>query len=653
MLPRNFLSKRENRHKRVGSAGLSLFVISVLLCLLPACAGKMSPSPAPTFSPTLPSPPGRPLPSATLPPPPPTPTVWPDDPARWQTYPSLNDVRSLAFAPDGALWAAIIGGVVRWDLATDTFIYYGVADGLLSEIVYRVVVADDGEVWAASSRGVSRFDGVSWTTYTRADGLPADVTYALALAPDGAIWAGTEGGLARFDGTWTSYTTADGLPDALVWSVGVDAAGVVWASTHGGGVARYDPQRDAWTTHNSFPYPNARVLAVAPDGAPWLHIGYDNVYRFDGEAWQVGYETNGQWVCDIAFATGGTPWLATCGGLHAGGVGLAHAEGDTWRYVTTADGLPDNTVTAVALSPTGVVAAGTAQGVSVYVDGRWRTLRRGPTLRAVTTVASGAGAVWFGYGNNDFHAAGGGVTRFDGVNWQYLTYPPNFPVSDNARVLAFAPDGALWAGGGCGVARFDGTTWTPVVTCDALSGDVLAIAFDSQDAVWIATYFALSRLADGELTSYPGWTATAMAVGPDDAVWVGLSPIVGGGLAHFDGATWTTDTEKFPLDYVAALVVDEDGALWAGGAPGIARFDGATWTHFTEVDGLSLGGTVALAFAPDGVLWAATSQAVMHFDGEAWRLAAASGDAAINAFSFAPDGSLWLGTSKGTVHFRP
>jgi len=586
----------------------------------------------------------------------PSPTAWPDDPARWQTYPSLNDVRGLAFAPDGALWAAITGGVVRWNLTTDTFTHYGVADGLPSEITQRVVVANNGEVWVATSGGVSRFDGATWTTFTRADGLPADVIYALAPAPDGAIWTGTEGGLARFDGIWKSYTTDDGLPDALVWSVGVDAQGVVWASTHGGGVARYDPQRDVWTTSGAdagFPYLNARVLAIAPDGMPWLHIGYDNVYRFDGEAWQVAYETNGQWVCDIAFAADGTPWLATCGGLHTGGAGLAYAEGGAWRYVTTAEGLPDNTITAVAISPAGVVAVGTDRGIGVYQDGCWRTLRSGPTLRTVTAVATTADAAWFGFGNTDFHSAGGGVVRFDGANWQYLTYPPNFPVSDNVRVLAFAPDGALWAGGGCGVARRDGTVWTPVATCETISGNVLAIAFSSPDVVWMASDFGLYRLADSALTAYPGRAVTAMTVAPDGTVWLGLNPITGGGLTHFDGTTWTTDTEKFPLEYTAALVVDEDGTVWAGGAPGIARFDGTMWTLYTEVDGLSLSGTVALVIAPDDILWAATSQGLAHFDGVTWHLAAASGSATIYAFSFAPDGSLWLGTSKGAVRFQP
>ncbi|MBN2392106.1 MAG: hypothetical protein JXR84_15370, partial [Anaerolineae bacterium] len=262
-------------------------------------------------------------------------------------------------------------------------------------------------------------------------------------------------------------------------------------------------------------------------------------------------------------------------------------------------------------------------------------------------------AVWFGFGNNDFHSAGGGVARFDGVNWQYFTYPQSFPISDNVLVLAVAPDGALWAGGGCGVARFDGVTWTPIVTCDDMSSNVYAFAFASPDVVWIATYFDLYRLADGELTTYPGQVSSAMTVGPDDTVWVGLSPIADGGLSHFDGTTWTTDTEKFPLEYVAALVVDEDGTLWAGGVPGIAHFDGTTWTQYTEADGLSLGGDVALRFSPDGVLWAATSQGLTHFDGEVWHLDAVSGGATIHAFSFAPDGSLWLATSKGAVRFRP
>ncbi|MBN2394010.1 MAG: hypothetical protein JXR84_24970, partial [Anaerolineae bacterium] len=330
-------------------------------------------------------------------------------------------MRGLAFAPDGALWAATTSGVVRWDLATNKPTRYGLASGLPSEYVSRVVVTDNGEVWAASAGGVSYFDGTAWATYTRADGLPADMVYALAVAPDRTIWAGTEGGLAHFDGaTWTVYTRDDGLPDDLVWSVSVAAQGVVWASTHGGGVVRYDLQRDTWTTYSTeagFAYPNARVLAIAPDGMPWLHIGYDNVYRFDGDAWQVAYETGGQWVCDMAFTASGAPWLATCGGIHASGVGLTYAEGDNWRSITAADGLPDNTLNALVISPTGVIAVGTDRGIGVYQDGRWRILRRGPTLSEITTVATTTDAVWFGFGNNDFHSAGGGVARFDGVNW--------------------------------------------------------------------------------------------------------------------------------------------------------------------------------------------------------------------------------------------
>jgi len=309
----------------------------------------------------------------------------------WVSYPSLNDIRSLAFASDGSLWAGTGSGVVRWDLATDTHIRYSTTDGLVSDDVTDLAFAPDGTLWVAARGGVSHFDGTSWRAFTEADGLISNIVYAIAVAPDGSVWMGTPNGASHFNGAvWTSYTMADGLADNVVWYVAVAPDGNVWFSTHSGGVSRYDPGQNAWTTYSTehgLPLPNARFLAIGPNGAPWLHIGYDHVYRFDGATWEVAYEPGGgQWVCDIAFDAGGLPWIATCGGYHAYGAGLAHFDGGTWTYATAEDALVDNDVTAVAVVPDGTIAAGSDRGLSVYQAGRWRTLRSGPTLSQVTTV---------------------------------------------------------------------------------------------------------------------------------------------------------------------------------------------------------------------------------------------------------------------------
>ena len=152
----------------------------------------------------------------------------------------------------------------------------------------------------------------------------------------------------------------------------------------------------------------------------------------------MAYEAGGrQWVCDIAFATVGSPWVATCDGYHAYGSGLAHFDGSNWTYATTADGLVDDDVFAVAVAADGTITAGTDRGLSVYQAGRWRTLRHGPTLSRVTAIAvTPDGAAWFGFGDDAFHSAGGGLSRFDGQSWQYVSQAKGFPISDNVRVLA-------------------------------------------------------------------------------------------------------------------------------------------------------------------------------------------------------------------------
>jgi hypothetical protein len=113
------------------------------------------------------------------------------------------------------------------------------------------------------------------------------------------------------------------------------------------------------------------------------------------------------------------------------------------------------------------------------------------------------------------------------------------------------------------------------------AGDVLAIVCDAQGTTWMGT-------ADG------------------------------GGVARFDGTTWTvytTENSALPHNTVHALALDAQGILWVGTERGLAKFDGATWTAYTpENSGL-----------PDGWIWA-----------------------------LAPDiqGNLWIGTQSGLAVYR-
>ena len=94
---------------------------------------------------------------------------------------------------------------------------------------------------------MSRFDGRSWTTYSKADGLGGNFVFALTVDHNGILWAGTDGGVSWFDGTrWRTYTTRDGLMDNFVYSIAVDDDGNKWFGTRVG-VSRFsDPDPSPW-----------------------------------------------------------------------------------------------------------------------------------------------------------------------------------------------------------------------------------------------------------------------------------------------------------------------------------------------------------------------------------------------------------------------
>jgi ligand-binding sensor domain-containing protein len=163
-------------------------------------------------------------------------TSTPASPSRY-LYLGINDVQGVAFAPDGALWAATTGGTVRWDLASESYIQYTQADGLTSNYVTDVAVAPDGTLWVSALGGVNHLTSEGWTGYTEADGLISDEAQAIAVTSEGTVWVGTTKGVSRFDGkSWKSY-----LAGVRAWDLAVAPDGDTWFANDAAGLSRYSP----------------------------------------------------------------------------------------------------------------------------------------------------------------------------------------------------------------------------------------------------------------------------------------------------------------------------------------------------------------------------------------------------------------------------
>jgi hypothetical protein len=284
--------------------------------------------------------------------------------------------------------------------------------------------------------------------------------------------------------------------------------------------------------------------------------------------------------------------------------------GGTWRTYTTADGLANNDVRAVALDGAGHLWFGTyGGGVSEFDGDRWRTYTTadGLTNNKVGAIAiDGNGHMWFG-------TSGGGVSEFDGSNWtSYTTI--NSDLADN-WVYAIAIDGKghKWFGTTSGVSEFDGTTWTTYTTADGLPYNwVSAIAIDKAGHKWFGTKAGLSEFDGATWTTHKTYEVYAIAIDGAGHMWFGTEY----GVSEFDGTTWKTYSPAVGLasNLVTAVAIDGTGSKWFGTySKGVSEFDGHTWTTYTTLDGLADNQVHAIAVDGVGHIWFGTSGGVSEF----------------------------------------
>jgi ligand-binding sensor domain-containing protein len=100
----------------------------------------------------------------------------------------------------------------------------------------------NGNIWFSNWGGAYRYDGTSFTSFTKKDGLPGIVTRIIEDRK-GNIWLGGDG-LTRFDGkSFQTYSVKHGLTNSGVWSILEDKTGDLWIGTRATGLYRFNSVR--------------------------------------------------------------------------------------------------------------------------------------------------------------------------------------------------------------------------------------------------------------------------------------------------------------------------------------------------------------------------------------------------------------------------
>ncbi|HEV2453533.1 MAG TPA: two-component regulator propeller domain-containing protein, partial [Verrucomicrobiae bacterium] len=369
-----------------------------------------------------------------------------------------------------------------------------------------------------------------------------------------------------------------------------------------------------WQREQGLPENYVRALAQIDGGYVWVGTG-EGVSRFDGVNFfslgpQEGFQ--GGPVQVLFGDSRGALWIGSVGS------GLSCWQAGRLQRFTVHDGLPSDSITALAEDHDGRIWVGTQSGLAAVQDAR--------------------------------------VIRVDSSE--------SF---SGKRVATLFCDrkGVMWAGiTGVGIYCYRDGHFEPWK--DRQMGNLLAdphcLLVDHKDRVWVGAGDSFVLCKDGgqwRRFAIPRHLVThyisALAEGPDGTVWAGS---VGEGLFEFKGGNLVVVNAGSGLsdNLIETLLVDRQGKLWVGTHGGLNLLCPTKVTVLSHNEGLDYGIVQGVAEIKPGIAWAVQPDGIYQWDGRIFRRLLLSQlspqEPSVSAVLAARDNSCWVGGTHGLLHFK-
>lgn len=229
------------------------------------------------------------------------------------------------------------------------------------------------------------------------------------------------------------------------------------------------------------------------------------------------------------------------------------------------------------------------------------------------------------YGNKWYATGGGGVVKYDGVDWEYFTTVNSDLKVNHVYDLWASNKGELWAGTvGGGLACYDGNQWK---TYDQTNTNLV------NDSVYVVC----------------GCTSCG-------GIWLGTDYGLMYKPASSDSVLdyYNSSNSALVGDSIFSLVLNTCGHMFIGTDKGVSFWDGEVWTIWTpENSGLPGHVVYGLADGFDGTIWAATNNGVAMYNGSSWKKIIPpvnEYDEMYRALERTADGEIWaVSTGIGTI----
>ena len=320
------------------------------------------------------------------------------------------------------------------------------------------------------------------------------------------------------------------------------------------------------------------------------------------------------------------------------------------------DGLPQNTVHAIAQTRDGYLWVATWEGVARF-NGRTFTVFDPSNVAALSAggvrslLASGDGRLWFGQSEN-------GVVRKQQEQWSNALHDPDL-ADDQVLVLAEDSKHSVYAGtADHGVKMIDQDS---VRQLGKPGLRVLGMSLDAKGKLLLATHLGLQRI-DVESAAIEdfGGGQTRAVIDLDGRILVGgdegLHELLGEQLRTVDLP------ESLKSASITTLLGDPQGRLWFGTqSEGLFRASFAADGRIELIEKLGVAEglpnlrVLSLVFDHEGSLWVGTNgglSQVIETGIERFGSAQGLDNAFARTMAEAPNGDIYIGTSGGLYQYR-
>ena len=252
-----------------------------------------------------------------------------------------NTVSSFAEDKEGNIWFGTHTGLCKYDGKTFTNMWNTTGRHDQGEGWMGVRSDRDGNIWTYTNQGVFRHDGSSFSEFKLPIFKEEISSYAITDGKtsldledkNGNLWFGTDGyGALKYDGeSFTHFTKKDGLPSNNITSILEDKQGNIWFTcmqsyqpemTEDGGVCRYDGKTfTIFSEVEGLSENDIYTIYEDKTGNIWIGATGLGAYRYDGENFTLITETDRMdltsrfGVQSMLEDRNGTLWFGFSGGL--------------------------------------------------------------------------------------------------------------------------------------------------------------------------------------------------------------------------------------------------------------------------------------------------------------------------------------------------